>query len=250
MFFHKVYPRDLLEHLKMNLTGLCALNIVALHLNMLLLYKNAASMPDFILAMEEVQKKAKCAELPILNIELAMYVATSILQSGNYKKETNEWEGRNAAMKTWSEWKQAYLAAYARGLNHQHADATDKLFSQAANLVMLQAAHDVMGTLAGLLDNLVLATTTNRTTVQQLMLAILLLTTLVATLTAAKQQKTHQNGGLLQPCTSGTWRRQRMWQQCPPWPQSNLWQLLLDAWVQGITYQQNLQCVWQETGTQ
>jgi hypothetical protein len=69
---------------------------------MLLLYRNAVSMPDFILAMEEVQKKAKHAELPILDFELAIYAATSALQSGNYKKETNQQEGQNAAMKTWS----------------------------------------------------------------------------------------------------------------------------------------------------
>jgi hypothetical protein len=51
IFFHKVFACDLLEHLEKNSTGLCALEIVVLHLNMLLLYKNAASMPDFILAM-------------------------------------------------------------------------------------------------------------------------------------------------------------------------------------------------------
>jgi hypothetical protein len=39
---------------------------------MLLLYKNAASMPDLILTMEEAQKKAKHTELSILNIKLAM----------------------------------------------------------------------------------------------------------------------------------------------------------------------------------
>ncbi len=100
-FFHKVFAHDLLKHLKKNSTGLHALDIVALRLNMLLLYKNAASMPDFILTMEEAQKKARRAELPILNIELAMYAATSVLQLGNYKKE-NKWEGCNAAMKTWS----------------------------------------------------------------------------------------------------------------------------------------------------
>jgi hypothetical protein len=73
---------------------------------MLLLYKNAASMPDFILTMEEAQKKAKKAELPILDIELAKYAAISVLQSGDYKKETDEWEGHNASKKTWTEWKQ------------------------------------------------------------------------------------------------------------------------------------------------
>ncbi len=89
-FFHKVFVCDLLEHLEKNSTGLHALDIVALHLNMLLLYKNAVSMPDFILAMEEAQKKEKCTELPILDIELAMCAATSVLQLGNYKKETDE----------------------------------------------------------------------------------------------------------------------------------------------------------------
>ncbi len=96
-FFHKGNARDLVEHLEKNSTGHHALDIVALHTNMLLLYKNAASMPDFILTMEEAQKKAKRAELPILDIELAMYAATSVLQqSGAHKKEMAEWEGRNA----------------------------------------------------------------------------------------------------------------------------------------------------------
>jgi hypothetical protein len=46
-------------------------------------------MPDFILSMEEVQKKAKRTELSILDIELAMCAATSVLQLGDYKKETD-----------------------------------------------------------------------------------------------------------------------------------------------------------------
>ena len=60
-------------------------------------------MPDFILTMEEAQKKAKRAELPILDIELAMYATTSVLQLGDYKKETDKWEGRTASKKTWTE---------------------------------------------------------------------------------------------------------------------------------------------------
>jgi len=110
-----VTAQDLVEHLEKKSMGLHALDIVALRTNMLLLYKNAASMPDFILTMEEAQKKVKRAKFPILDIELAMYATTSVLQSGAHKKETNKWEGRNANKKTWTEWKQAYLAAYARG---------------------------------------------------------------------------------------------------------------------------------------
>jgi hypothetical protein len=47
-------------------------------------------MSDFILAMEEVQGKAKRTELPILDIKLAVYAATSVLQSGDYKKVMSE----------------------------------------------------------------------------------------------------------------------------------------------------------------
>ncbi len=50
-------------------------------------------MPDFTLAMEEAQKKVKRKEFPFLDIKLAMYAATSFLQLGNYKKETDKWEG-------------------------------------------------------------------------------------------------------------------------------------------------------------
>jgi hypothetical protein len=79
-FFHKVFAHDLLEHLEKNSTSLHALDIVALRSKMLLLNKIAASVPDFILAMKEAQKKPKRAELPILDIKLAMYAATSMLQ--------------------------------------------------------------------------------------------------------------------------------------------------------------------------
>ena len=142
-------------HLKKNSTGLHALDIVTLRTNMLLLYKNAASMPDFILTMEEAQRKAKRAKLLILDIELAMYAATSVLQSGAHKRETNEWEeGRNANKETWTELKQAYLAAYARGINHQRVGATDEPFTRAANNIMPAATTDVIDALVGSLNNL------------------------------------------------------------------------------------------------
>ena len=53
-FFHyncKVFVHDLLEHLAKSSMGLHDLDIVALRLNIILLYKIAANMPDFILAM-------------------------------------------------------------------------------------------------------------------------------------------------------------------------------------------------------
>ncbi len=147
-------------------------------------------MPDFILTIEEAQKKAKRAELPILDIELAMYATTSVLQSGDYKKETDKWQGRNASKKTWTEWKQAYLAAYARGINHQHAGATDEPFTRATKNTMPAAPTDVMDALAGSLDNLALAATSDKTTLHQLTAANLALTSTVSALTISNKKLT------------------------------------------------------------
>jgi hypothetical protein len=140
--------------------------------------------------MEEAQKKAKRAKLPILDIELAMYAVTSVLQSGDYKKETDKWEGRNASKKTWTEWKQAYLAAYARGINRQRAGATDEPFTRAANNTIPAVPTDVMDALTGSLDNLALAATSDKTAFQQLTAANLALTTTVSTLTIANKKLT------------------------------------------------------------
>ena len=83
-----------------------------------------------------------------------MYAATSVLQSGAHKRETNEWEGRNANKETWTELKQAYLAAYARGINRQRVGATDEPFTRAASNIMPAATTDVIDALVGSLNNL------------------------------------------------------------------------------------------------
>jgi hypothetical protein len=89
-----------------------------------------------------------------------------------------------------TKWKQGFLVAYARGVDRQHTGATDKPFSQVANLVTLPAARDVMDALAGALDNLALVATSERTTVQQLTLANLSMVMSVATLTATNKKLT------------------------------------------------------------
>ncbi len=113
-----------------------------------------------------------------------------MLQSGDYKKETDEWEGRNASKKTWTEWKQAYLAAYARSINRQRAGATDELFTRASNNIIPAVPTDVMDALTGSLDNLALAATSDKSAFQQLTAANLALTTTVSTLTIANKKLT------------------------------------------------------------
>jgi hypothetical protein len=86
---------------------------------------------------------------------------------------------------------EAFLAAYARGVNCQRVGAVDELFSQAAILVTPPAVHDVMDALPGLLDNLVPAATKDKTMVEQLTTANLSLTTLVVALMATNKKLTN-----------------------------------------------------------
>ncbi len=87
--------------------------------------------------MEEAQKKVKQGEHSILDIKMAMYAATSMLQLGDYKNKTDESEGWDVSKKTWTKCKQAYLATYARGVNRQSMGATDEPFSQVATWLCL-----------------------------------------------------------------------------------------------------------------
>ena len=120
------------------------------------------------------------------------------------KQETNKWEGRDAHKKTWTKWKQAYLAAYAQGINRQRAGATDELFTRAANNSMLPAMADVLDALTGLLDNLALAATSNKTAIQHLTVANLALTTSVSTLVAANKKLTNKETLKPEACTSSS----------------------------------------------
>jgi hypothetical protein len=190
------------------------------------------------------RRKQNMQSSPSLTLNWPCRLLPPFSSRATTRRDMDEWEGCSAAMKTWAKWKQAYLAAYGRGINRQCAGATDEPFIQAANLVTLPAAHDMMDVLTGLLDNLALAATTDRTTVQQLMVANLSLKTLVTTLTAANKKLTKMvacyNPGP-QGCSRGTGCGGN---KDPLWPHSNLGQLLLVTWVQGIAYQQNLQCDW------
>jgi len=57
--------------------------------------------------------------------------------------------------KTWTEWKQAYLATYARGINRHRAGATDE------PNIMPAATTDVIDAPLDSLDNLALALPSN-----------------------------------------------------------------------------------------
>ena len=90
--------RELLKHLKKNFTGLHALDIVALRTYMLLLYKNAVSMPDFILMITILLRIVADQPHALAKREAAYcrYISTSKVPSGDKHNATDNCGGGNA----------------------------------------------------------------------------------------------------------------------------------------------------------
>jgi hypothetical protein len=236
-YFHNMPSCDLLDHLKKNALGLHVIDISTLRTKMISYYENAASMPDYILIMEEAIQKAKQAGLPIDDKELVAMALVSLLQSGHFRTETDNWEGRVASNCSWSDWKTTYKEAYNKIINPCKAGARDEPFNHAANSVTTgQTTADLIH---GSLNNLALAlaATSNKKAMQQLTNAIVTLTGANATLITAT------TCGCSNCLWNHKWNRTRRtrtqscgWTRRCGQTQSSLGAVLPLAWVQGCSH--------------
>ncbi len=112
----KVTALDIITLLNSNSGGLHALNMIALHTNMSQYYVQVDGIPQFIVLMENTQKKTKCAGMPIANVELVMMALVVVLVSQHFPSKVDNWEGLPANTRTWSAWKVAFCLAH---LKHQ-----------------------------------------------------------------------------------------------------------------------------------
>ena len=69
------------------------------------LCKDLDRVPQFINAMEAVQRKSKRVKLVINDEYLHAVALKSLLQSGEYETETREWSKIPEADQTWEDWK-------------------------------------------------------------------------------------------------------------------------------------------------
>ena len=111
-FYTKVTVIKLLEHLTEFCAGLHTVNAVDIPQLMKEIYKDSDGFPQFINAMEAVQRKSKRAKLVINNEYLHAVTLKSLLQSGEYETETRECSKLPEADQTWDDWKTTFRAAY------------------------------------------------------------------------------------------------------------------------------------------
>ena len=86
--------------LNANSGDLHAVDMISLCTNMTQYYVQADGIPQFIVMMEDAQKKAKRAGMPIADVELVMMASTAVFAAQHFPCKVDEWEGLPAVDRT------------------------------------------------------------------------------------------------------------------------------------------------------
>ena len=147
-------------------------------------YAQADGIPQYIIMLEDAQKKAKRADMPIADVELVMMASAAVLAAQHFPREVDDWEGLPAASRTWTAWKTAFRLAHLKRQRQILASGGGEPLGGAHGVTPAPFMPD-MDRLGSALDNLALAATNDKTVLDQLTAANLALTGTIATLTAA-----------------------------------------------------------------
>ena len=185
-FYTKVTALDIISLLDANSGGLHVVDMIALHMNMTQYYVQADGIPQFIVMMEDAQKKAKRAGMPISNVKLVMMASAAVLAAQRFLREVDDWEGLPAIDRTWRAWKVAFRLAHLKRQRQLQASGGGEPMGGANSALPAPAA--TIDRLGSALYNLALAAANDTTALQQLTASNLVLTTSNATLTAANKK--------------------------------------------------------------
>jgi hypothetical protein len=186
LFYTKVTAIDIMALLDANSEGLHAVDMITLRTNMIQYYVQTEGIPQFIVMMEDAQKKAKRVGMPIADVELVMMASVAVLGAQHDPRKVDDWEGRPAIDRTWRAWKVEFHQAHIKRQCQLQASGNGEPLSGAHTVLPAPAGTiDRWGTA---LDNLALAAANNTTVLQQLTAANLALTATNALLTSANKK--------------------------------------------------------------
>ena len=183
-FYNAVTAADLIDHLDKNCGGLHAIDLVNLPTEMLAYYAAAEGIPEYINMLEDAQRKAQRAAMPIADVQLVAIASTAVLGSQQYPRATEDWEALATSAKTWTAWKKAYRAAHIARKRQLLASGTSEPFG-GAHAASTLPPEGTLDRLDGYLDNLANAATQEKSTFAQLVANNASLTTSFEALAAA-----------------------------------------------------------------
>ena len=92
-FYTKVLAINIMAFLNANSGGLHTVDMLTLRTNMHGYYALANGIPQYIIMLEEAQKKAKRAGMPIADIKLVIKALAAVLAAMHYPHKVDDWEG-------------------------------------------------------------------------------------------------------------------------------------------------------------
>jgi hypothetical protein len=92
-FYTKVTALKIISFLDANRGGLHAIDMISLRSNMHQYYVQADGIPQYIVMLEDAQKKAKRAGMPIADVELVMMASAEVLVALHFPRKVDDWEG-------------------------------------------------------------------------------------------------------------------------------------------------------------
>ena len=90
LFYTKVTAINIMALLDANNGGLYAVDMITLRTNMTHYYVQEEGIPQFIVMMEDAQKKAKRAGMPIADVELVMMASAAVLTAQHFPRKVDE----------------------------------------------------------------------------------------------------------------------------------------------------------------
>jgi hypothetical protein len=115
--YTKMMALKIMTFLDANSGGLHAIDMISLHMNMHQYYTQADGIPQYIIMLEDAQKKAKRAGMPIADIKLVMMASAAILAAQRFPCEVDNWEGLPSTLRMWAALKAAFPLEH---LKRQH----------------------------------------------------------------------------------------------------------------------------------
>jgi hypothetical protein len=185
-FYTKVTALEIMAFLDLNSGGLHAVGMISLCTNMHQYYTQADGIPQYFIMLEDAQKKAQRAGMPIADIELVMMASAAVLTTQHFTHKVDDWEGLPAVARTWMAWKTAFCLAHLKRQCQISASGGGEPLGGAHGVT--PALPPAMDRLESALDNLALAATINIAVLQQLAAANLALTSPIVMLTATNKK--------------------------------------------------------------
>ncbi len=164
-FYTKVAAINIMALLDAISGGLHALNMIMLHTEMMQYYVQADGIPQFIVMMEDAQKRTTHVGMPIANVKLVMMALAAVLAAQHFPCKVDDWEGLMATSHTWQAWKVAFRLAHLKRQRQLQALGGGKPLGGAH--AVIKTAAPTIDCIGVALENLALVAL-NDTTVLQL----------------------------------------------------------------------------------